>query len=98
MTNSQNRPTFVEIELARLKQNLINIRKHVGPAKVMALIKANAYGHGVDGVAPYLAPLVDYFGVAIVEEGIHVRGLGIENPIMVLGGTLPEELPQFIEH
>jgi alanine racemase len=42
--------------------------------------------------------LVDYMGVAFVEEGVHLRGLGIKTPIMVLGGTLPHELPQFIAH
>ena len=58
----------------------------------MAVLKANAYGHGVDGVAPYLAPSADYIGVAIVEEGIHLRQLGIDKPILVMGGTLPEQI------
>ncbi|MFH1185593.1 MAG: alanine racemase [Chloroflexota bacterium] len=98
MTNTRTRPTYLQVDLPRLRQNLINIRKHVYPAKVMVLMKANAYGHGVDGVAPYLAPLVDYMGVAIVDEGVHLRRIGITTPIMVLGGTLPGELPQFVEH
>ena len=98
MTNTRTRPTYLQVDLPRLKQNLTNIRKHVHPAKVMVLMKANAYGHGVDGLAPYLAPLVDYMGVAIVDEAVHLRRLGITAPIMVLGGTLPDELPQFVEH
>ena len=92
------RPNLLRVDLGQLKQNAINIRKHVYPAKLMVLMKANAYGHGVDGVAPYIAPFVDYMGVAILEEAIHLRGLGITIPIAVLGGTLPEELPSFIEH
>jgi alanine racemase len=92
------RPTFLEINLSQLKQNLDHIRAKVAPAKVLVVLKANAYGHGIDGVAPFIAPFADYIGVAIVEEGIHLRKLGIQTPILVLGGTLPEQLPDFLEH
>ena len=71
------RPTRLEVNLTRLKHNIEAIRAHVAPAMVMPMVKANAYGHGVDGVAPFLEPYVDYFGVAILEEGIHLRQLGI---------------------
>ena len=91
------RPTYLEVNLPQLKQNLENIRAHVAPAKVLAVLKANAYGHGVDGVAPYIAPFADYIGVAIVEEGIHLRELGLDNPILVMGGTLPEQIPVFAQ-
>lgn len=92
------RPTCLEIDLTQLKQNLDAIRAHVNGAKVMPMVKANAYGHGVDGVAPFIEPYVDYFGVAFVEEGIHLRNFGIKKPILVAGGTLIEQLPLFFEH
>jgi alanine racemase len=92
------RPTFVEINLPQIKKNIEAIRTHVAPAKVMPMVKANAYGHGIDGVAPYLEPYVDCFGVALVEEGIHLRNLGIRKPILVAGGTLIEQIPAFIEY
>jgi alanine racemase len=92
------RPTYLEVNLLQLRKNLEAIRAHVAPAKVMPMIKANAYGHGVDGVAPFIEPYVDYFGVALVEEGIHLRELGITKPILVVGGTLPEQIPLFLEH
>jgi alanine racemase len=92
------RPTYLEVNLAQLKQNFDNIRAHVAPAKVLVVLKANAYGHGVDGVAPFIAPFADYIGVALVEEGIHIRKLGIRTPILVMGGTLPSQLPVFLEH
>ena len=92
------RPTHLEINLSQLKQNLENIRKRVSPAKVLVVLKANAYGHGVDGVAPFIAPFADYLGVAIVEEAIHLRKMGITTPILVMGGTLPEQLPDFFEY
>jgi alanine racemase len=92
------RPTYLEVNLNQLKTNLENIRKHVAPAKVMTVLKANAYGHGVDGVAPFIAPFADYIGVALVEEAIHIRKMGIATPILVMGGTLIEQLPDFFEY
>ncbi len=92
------RPVYLEVNLSQLKRNLEAIRAHVHPAKVMPMVKANAYGHGVDGVAPFIEPYVDYFGVAIAEEGVHLRRLGITKPILVAGGTLPQQLPLFLEH
>ena len=92
------RPTYLEVNLTQLKQNLENIRAKVAPAKVLVVLKANAYGHGVDGVAPFIAPFADYIGVAIVEEGIHLRKMGIATPILVMGGTLLEQLPDFFEY
>ncbi len=91
------RPTFLEVNLSRLKNNLTAIRAHVAPAKVMPMVKANAYGHGVDGVAPFIEPFIDYFGVATVEEGIRLRELGVAKPILVAGGILPEQLPLFAQ-
>lgn len=98
MSSLPSRPTYLEVDLRRLKQNLDNIRAHVAPAKVLVVLKANAYGHGVDGVAPYIAPFADYIGVALVEEGIPLRELGIDKPILVLGGTLPNQIPLFLEY
>jgi alanine racemase len=92
------RPTYLEVNLPQLEQNLANIRAHVTPAKVLVVLKANAYGHGVDGVAPFIAPFADYIGVAIVEEGIHLRKMGITTPILVMGGTLREQLPDFFKY
>src|SRR5258706_7578560 len=92
------RPTYLEVNLSQLRRNVGAVRAHVAPAKVMPMIKANAYGHGVDGVAPFLEPYVDYFGVAVLEEGIHLRELEITKPILVAGGTLPEQVSLFAEY
>jgi alanine racemase len=62
------------------------------------MIKANAYGHGVDGIAPYIEPYVESLGVAIVEEAVHLRQMGIRKPILVAGGSLPEQIPLFVEY
>jgi alanine racemase len=92
------RPTYLEVNLPQLRKNLEAIRAYAAPAKVMPMIKANAYGHGMDGIAPSLEPYVDFFGVALIEEGIRLRELGITRPILVAGGTLPEQIPAFLEY
>lgn len=91
------RTTFLEVNLPQLRRNIDAIRARVAPAKVMPMVKANAYGHGIDGVAPFIEPDVDYFGVALPEEGIHLRKIGISKPILVSGGTLPEQVGLFAE-
>lgn len=92
------RPVYLEVDLSQLRRNLEAIRARVGSVKIMPMVKANAYGHGVEGVAPFIEPYVDYFGVAILEEGIQLRKLGIKKPILVAGGTLPEQVPYFAEY
>src|SRR5690349_19869953 len=92
------RPTYLEVDLTRLKKNLDAIRAHVAPARVLVVLKANAYGHGVDGVAQFIAPFADYIGVALAEEGVHIRKMGIRMPILVMGGMLPAQLSDFFEH
>jgi len=92
------RPTWLEIDLGALLMNLEHIRARVAPAQVMVVLKANAYGHGVDGVAPFIAPYADYLGVALPEEGIHLREMGIDKPILVMGGLLKDQLSSFIQH
>ena len=92
------RPTYLEVNLPRLRKNIEAIRAHVVPARVMVMVKANAYGHGVDGVAPFIEPYVDYFGVALPEEGIYLRELGITKSILVAGGTLPEQVRFFADY
>ena len=92
------RPTYLEVDLAQLRRNLEAVRALVAPRRVLAVVKANAYGHGVDGVAPFLAPYADYLGVALAQEGIHLRQLGIQKPILVMGGALPAQVPDYLEH
>jgi alanine racemase len=97
--NSENlRPTHVKVNLTHLCNNLKAIRERVAPAKVMIVIKANAYGHGMDEVARHLAPHADYLGVAVLEEGILLREMEIDTPILVLGGIWEEQIPDFIKH
>jgi alanine racemase len=86
--NTARRPTWAEIDLDALSQNLGVIREQVGPdVKIMAAVKADAYGHGAVRCARRLeAEGVDWFGVALPEEGIELRASGITKPILCLAG------------
>ena len=96
--NDGVRATWAEVNLDCLRQNLEAIRLHVAPAKVMIIVKANAYGHGLGAVSRHLAPHVDYLGVAVLEEGIYLRELGIGTPILVLGGIWGEQVPLYLKY
>ena len=86
--STARRPTWAEIDLNALAGNLRVIREHVGAEQqVMAAMKADAYGHGAVSCARRLeAEGVDWFGVALPEEGIELRAAGITRPILCLGG------------
>jgi alanine racemase len=97
-TNFGVRSTFVEVNLSQLSRNLKAIRERVSPAKIMIVVKANAYGHGLTDVAKYLDPQVDYIGVAVLEEGLLLREIGVQTPILVLGGIWGNQIPAYIEN
>ncbi len=93
------RPTYVEIDLGRIAGNYRSIQDHVGKANVMAVLKANAYGHGLVPVAKALeAAGAHMIGLAYLEEGIRLRRAGITLPILVLGGILGRQIPSYLEH
>jgi alanine racemase len=93
------RPTLVEVYIDRLRQNFTAIKQHVAPVKVMPVLKANAYGHGLVRVAQLMQQLgADYIGVAVLEEGILLREMGITTPLLVMGGILGNQIPHFLEY
>ncbi|KAF0218779.1 MAG: hypothetical protein FD174_2562 [Geobacteraceae bacterium] len=86
-----SRPTIAEIDLAALRHNFSQV-KRVIPAGcgVLAVVKADAYGHGFMDIATELEALgVTAFGVAFLAEGIQLRKSGIDRPILILGGIYP---------
>lgn len=83
-----HRPTWAEVDLNALAANFQIVKHRVGSnANVMAVVKANAYGHGAAQCARRLErEAADWFGVALPEEGIELRGAGITKPILCLAG------------
>jgi alanine racemase len=83
------RETWIEVNLDAIKKNIRAIRRHIPEqTKIMAVVKANAYGHGSVGVARHALEYgATSLAVAILEEGIVLRKAGIVAPILVLGFT-----------
>jgi alanine racemase len=98
--NHQQRPTWTEIDLSKLEKNYRALRAFVAPnTKILAVVKADGYGHGSVEVSRRLeAAGVDYFGVAIVEEAIRLRQASITKPILVMGGFWQGQERAIIEH
>ena len=81
------RPTRAEVNLEALRHNLRVVRKYAEGARVWAVLKADAYGHGAPAVARTLERAhVDGFCVALLEEAIELREAGVVAPILVMGG------------
>ena len=87
------RPTWAEIDLAAVKYNLRVIQDLVGVnTGIMAVVKANAYGHGIVRVSKLLEKQrIRYLGVATLDEALTLRKAGVKSPILILGSVLPEE-------
>jgi alanine racemase len=81
---------WAEIDRSALRHNANIVRERVGSAEVLAVIKANAYGHGLMGVAEALAGQAQLFGVANLEEALTLRESFL-HPIIILGPALPGE-------
>jgi len=93
------RPTWAEISLAALRRNYQRVRSLAGRRKLMAVVKADAYGHGAVPVAKCLAQCgVDWFGVATVEEALELRQVGIDQPVLLLGGLYMSDPADLIEY
>ncbi|HEV2837388.1 MAG TPA: alanine racemase [Pyrinomonadaceae bacterium] len=98
--NVPRRPTWAEIDLNQLATNFNQIKKRVSStARVMAIVKANAYGHGAVECARRLANEgADWFGVALPEEAIQLRDARITQPILCLAGFWPGQAGACIQH
>ncbi len=87
-----NMRTWAEIDLGAIRHNLDVVRSLIGPDPgILAVVKANAYGHGIAEVAPAIADLVELFGVANVEEATALAALVLGRDILILSPSLPAE-------
>ena len=99
-TNTSNLLTWAEIDLDAIAHNVKAIRAHIGPdVALMAVVKANAYGHGAVPVAKTaLQAGADWLAVNRVQEGVQLRQAGIQARILVLGYCLPRQACIVVEH
>lgn len=91
------RRCWAEIDTAALRHNAAFARERIGAGvQLLAVVKANAYGHGLGTAVRALADLSDFFGVANVEEAREVRRRLPEARVLILGPALPEEYAQIV--
>lgn len=92
LLNASRRPTAVFVDLDALTHNYREVSRRAEGRKVLAVVKAEAYGHGAVEVSRRLLGLgADMLGVALVEEGATLREAGIAAPILVMGALFPEQ-------
>lgn len=89
---------WAEVDLGALRENLLWIRHRAGPqVRIMTVVKADAYGHGLKQIAALLMQSgTDIFGVANLAEARAIRGVGKGWPILMLGAALPEEVEPIV--
>lgn len=93
------RCTKALIHSSNLRENYINIKRAANGAKICTCLKANAYGHGLVGIAKLLEELhCDYFGLATTDEVKRVREHNITTPVILFSLITPEEIPQLSEY
>ena len=88
--------TYVKIDLDTIAANMDTIRAHTG-VPVMAVVKADAYGHGAIPVARLLRDQCAFFGVSSILEAMELRQAGIDTPILILGHTPPAAFPELVK-
>ena len=91
--------TFAKIDLDAILHNINEVKKRIeNSVKVMAIIKADGYGHGAAILGDFLENKVDYYGVATIEEAMELREYGIKLPILILGYTSPSQYIELVEN
>jgi len=91
--------SWIEIDTERLRQNIDVFRTVMSPGTaMMAVIKANAYGHGLEAVAPIAAERADWLGVNCIDEALAVSRLDISKPIAILGHTPVDQIEDVVRN
>ncbi len=96
----ERRPTLAIIDRAAIQSNYLELKRNVAEdVEILAVVKANAYGHGAVETAKALEQAgCSFFGVAMCEEGVELREAGIKSPIIVLGGVYPNQIRDAVEY
>ena len=89
--------TYAEIDLGAIRRNAEAIKAYTGK-RLIAVVKADAYGHGVVPTTEALRSVADMFAVATIEEGAALRQAGIREPILILFSALPQQAAQIVAH
>ena len=99
VTDSIPEPLYAEIDLSRIADNTKILKEDAGTAELMAVVKADAYGHGATQVAlTALANGATWLGVARLSEAVSLRKAGIDAPILILGYTPDTGVPHLLQY
>ncbi|MBU1235216.1 MAG: alanine racemase [Gammaproteobacteria bacterium] len=99
MTSATARPIRAIFDSAALRHNHAVARHHAGSARLWSVVKANAYGHGLERTVAALADVADGFALIELEAAMVLREAGLRHPILMLEGCYSaEELPSFAEY
>ena len=99
MDNSNFNRVQAVINLDNIRDNITAMKRLIdGDKKMLAVIKADAYGHGAVEVAEALDDLVDFFAVAFIDEALELRRANIDKPILILGYTDPSDYELIIRY
>lgn len=99
-TENSGRPTWSQINLSNLVFNFESVKNFINcPIKFMAVVKADAYGHCAIECAKTLENIgIDWFGVALPEEGLELRSAGIKKPILCLGSFWKDQVEMILQN
>ena len=90
--------SYAEVSLEAIRHNVLEVKKRIpDEVKLLAVVKANAYGHGAVPVAKALEDLADFYAVAMLEEAVELREAGITHPILILGYTSPSQYEELLK-
>lgn len=95
--------SVAEVDLSALRDNLLQVKKRIGRREILAVIKANAYGHGAVPIAQFLvgekrSKEISLLGVAYLEEAVQLRKAGITHPILLMTGCPIEQIPEIVRY
>src|SRR5262245_37577144 len=91
--------SWIEIDAERLRRNIDAFRTVTAPgASLMVVVKANAYGHGLETVAPIAAESADWLGVNCIDEALAITSLGVQKPVAILGHTPFDQIENVVRN
>lgn len=93
--NNYNR-VYAEVNLDIIRNNVYHIKKYINGAKLLAVVKADAYGHGAVVCAKNIDDIVDFYGVATVDEALDLKTAFVQRPILILGAIFDEKISEAI--
>ncbi|MCM8784869.1 MAG: alanine racemase [Candidatus Omnitrophica bacterium] len=87
--------TWIEVDVEKIRRNILKVKNLTGK-KILASVKCNLYGMGIENVAEKIDDLVDFYGVACLDEALELKKLNLKKPILIMGSILPENVEQCI--